>query len=431
MTGSIAARIDPSSSAAAASALRRCEQDDPGWHRVHLGIALLWAFSQGISTSIEGVTWGLLAAVSLLRLPHTQRTISRPLRDPAWLLLAGWQLWLVLSATWAVPGAVEGWSWLRPYRWLITPLLLWPVFASRPWVLLSAMAAGAVVQTVAILAEAWDGERWSTYTDLDGLLGFGSLIWILGTASVIGFGSLAVLRRWGLLLGVAVGSIGTIGVLLSASRAMLIGIAISLALLMLRPCGTLRGWRLLAMSLVAIVAVAASGWLSQTPAWTRIVAEFTTVDGRPVPLLELHSGSHRIGLWVGTWEIILDRPLLGSGRGSFPTRIGAWADATLESTDDPGAARAIRTVGRIQHPHNMLMNTWVEGGIPAVLLLGGGLFLLTRSLWRSSAQDAAAATALGLLAIVLVGAMLNIAEHRAPGALLAVAMLIHWAPRDP
>lgn len=140
----------------------------------------------------------------------------------------------------------------------------------------------------------------------------------------------------------------------------------------------------------------------------------------------MRSGSHRGTLLLASWELGSQSPIIGHGRRSFGPLIREWT--AERAAAQPELAKELRSVGELNHAHNSVVNAWVEGGLPAAMLFAGGLTVLTLRVWRCSRTDAAAAAAMALLAIVLLGTMVGIAEAKAGSALLAVAMAISWRP---
>lgn len=411
------------------AALLRCERDDPRGHAMHLAAALAWGFLQSINNSLEGVAWGVLLAITVLRLPRIRGAFGPALRDPAWWLLLLWMGWMLLSVTWAHPD-VDRLAALRPARWLLMPLLLWPVMG-YPWLLLGAIAAGALVQAVAAFAMSMGSEGFLRYSDMRSLTSFGQLQTILGTLLAVSVGAVAALPgraanwRWAL-LGIA--AIAAAGILQTAALAPLAAGLAGIAILLVRPKRP-HGLRRLALTALVGAAMLAGLFAAGVgvPAVSRLKEDLRQFSSVEPQIALMRSGSHRGTLLLASWELGSQSPLVGHGRRSFGPLIREWTATRAES--QPEMANELRLVGELNHAHNSFLNAWVEGGLPAAALLAGGLTVLTVRVWRRSAADAAAATAMALLAIVLVGAMVGIAEAKAGGALIAVAMAI--SRRDP
>jgi O-antigen ligase len=414
---------------ASSAALARCERDDPRGHAVHLAAAAAWGFFQSINNSLEGIAWGMLLAVAILRLPKIRRDLAPALRDPAWWLLLLWMAWMLLSVSWTHP-EVDRLEALRPARWLLTPLLLWPVMG-YPWLLLGAIAAGGLVQAVAAIGMSIGPDGLRTYSDMRSLTSYGQLQTVLGSLLAISAGAVAALPagkanwRWPLL---AAAAIAAFGILQSAARAPLLAGLAGMAILLVRPR---RPHALRRLGLFAAAGAAAVAGLSLAgmgvPGAARLQEDLQRLSSDEAATAIMRSGAHRGTLLLASWDLGSQSPLVGHGRRSFSPLIREWT--AERAAEQPELAEELRLVGELNHAHNSVVNAWVEGGLPAAALLTGGLAVLTLRVWRRSRTDAAAAAAMALLAIVLVGAMVGIAEAKAGGALIAVAMAI--SRRDP
>lgn len=410
-----------------AEALALCEREDPRGHALHLAAAAAWGFCQSIANSPEGIAWGILVAVTILRLPRIHAVFVPAVRDPCWLLFMLWMLWMLLSASWAHP-EVDRLAALRPVRWVFTPLLLWPVMG-YPWLLLAAIGAGGLVQVAAALTMSNGAEGPLIYHHMRSLTSFGQLQIFAGTLLAIAIGSSSVLpaamRLWRIpLLASAVAAAMVIAQ--SAGRASFLGAIGSVSVLLVRPKrGRLA--RRIAICIVLAALTIASLVLAGigVPATSRFLDEyrrFATTDHES--MLE-QIASHRGVLWTASWEMIEAKPILGHGRNSYPPLIRRWAaDAGSDASDRP----LTWDPEPINHAHNSILNIWVEGGLVAVVLFAGGLVLLSRRLWCRSAIDEVAAIAVALMAIVLVQALFGMAEHKAGGALIAVSLAISLRP---
>ncbi|MGA1057795.1 MAG: hypothetical protein ACO3Y3_08875 [Phycisphaerales bacterium] len=425
--------------------LEQAERDDPRGHALHIAAAMAWCFLQAIANTPEAIAWGLLAAISLLRLPRLWRCYAPALRDPVWLLFVAWWIWSLVTLAWAPP-EVEIARQARPERALLTPLLLWPV-AHRAWPLLAALAAGSAIQAISVLAYAMgpmlSGDPARTYVDVRGLMAFGQMGWYLQIAAVVPLAAIAATRgagRWSML---PIPAIATIDILLSGLRSVLANLVVGVLVVALRPRRASR----LAPSLLAAAVLAAafaSVWLAAPAAATRLV------DGplRAVALLlgpdgplgadralatpdessreaVLSLASDRVGLLVASGNLIAESPrtvLLGHGKGAFPSLLDAWAEDA--AGDDPSLREFATRVAFNNHPHNAYARAWVEGGLPQFALATLALWLLAARLWRRSRGDAALAAMLAIYAAVLVSSFVGIVEAKAPGAIIALAIAL-------
>jgi len=405
-------------------ALERLEREDPRGHTLQLLAAMAWCVLGGLGSTAESVGWGLLLAIALIRLPKSWATYRPAIRDPAWILMGVWWLWGLLSLTWAVPGTdlVEG---MKPYRWLLTPLLLWPV-AGRPLVLLSCLGIGVFVQTAATLLMSWGSEGLASYTEMRGLANVGDLSWNLTVALVLAAAAIRFAPWRRLPGGLAMLAVASIAVAHAAFRFSLLTIALTIAVLVTRPrdrWSSSGRWVLIAAMLsVGVVLVVRE----DTPLLERTRQELAMLRSMPWDEAMIRAGSSRGGGFVAAVELIAQRPWFGGGRASYPILVGDWASAkAAEAPEDAGAYARIST---ITNPHNIYLLSWVEGGVVSVLLVTGGLWTLAVRLWRRAAREPIMATALAVYGAVLVGSFISIIEFRAPGGLIALCMAISRNP---
>lgn len=441
----------------ARSLLERAERDDPRGHALHVAAAMAWCFLEAIANTPEAIAWGALLAVWVLRLPRIWRCLVPALRDPIWLAFLAWWLWSLLTLLWSPP-EVDLARQLRPERAILTPLLLFPV-ASRPWALLGALAAGSAVQLVAVLVHAMlplaSGGSIRTYGEMEGLTAFRSMGWYLQIAAVVPLAAFAAMkdrRRWSLL---PLPILATIAIVLSGLRSVLGNLLAGAAMLALRPrrAGRARqamvGAALLAGAMLAASILAASS-LAPTS-----LERFARDPIRAVSLLlgpdgplgtaaavtspedssreaVLSLGSDRVGLWWASIDLIrgdLRTALVGSGRGSFPPRLAQWLDAEREA--HPRSEEFATRAASNRHPHNLQLRAWIEGGLPQLALATTAIWALAARLWRRSANDAALAAMLAVYAAVLLSSLVGIVEAKAPGAIIALAIALAGAAREP
>ncbi len=122
-----------------------------------------------------------------------------------------------------------------------------------------------------------------------------------------------------------------------------------------------RRWWWAAAALAGLVALAA----------TVLTAGFAGGVGRQMETsLYLVRNSPRFEVWRPAWELFLERPLAGSGLGTFGEVFPRVQPASLVGA-------------RWDQAHNDPLELLVTGGLVAVLLLGWGLFWLLRTAWRT------------------------------------------------
>lgn len=408
--------------------LDAAERADPAGHAMHLAAVAAWAFASGISNAAEGITWGILAAISVARIPKVWRCWIPILRDPLWLALFSWTAWLCLSSALS-PLALEGGRRLVPERWVFTPLLVWPTL-SRPWVLLAAMGAGACVQVASVLVMSWSKGGWLRNAGAAGFSGFGQLQWQLHCAVTLcaaGVRWLPARARW-----VAVPALAaSLFVVERGSRRLaLLGVTAATALIMLRPWPRVsrRAW--VALGAVAILLAGAVVWsgAAQRTASVWKSALRSADDGDPYMAVNTAVGM-RLVLGHAAIDMGFVRPALGNGRGSYRHLLKEWAVG--ERADHPSRAAMLKRleISEINDAHNALLNAFAEGGVPAALLLGTALLGTGWRLWRRARTAVSASVAFALYSAILLGMVCQPVTAKAPGAIIAVCLAISGIDR--
>lgn len=419
----------------ARSALDAAERADPRGHAMHVVAAVTWAFLQSLTNAGEGIAWGVLAAVALARMPKVWRCYGAPVRDPVFLALLGWFAWMPLTVLWG-PDLIPSDRHLAPERWVLTPLLLWPVMA-RPWLVLGPMGMGALVQVALTLAWSWTGEGWARYMAMSSWSNFGQLVWQVSTAATLaGVGLRSV--PWKGKAPVAIAwSASMLAVALTAVRTAMVSLLVAMAIVLVRPRWRRRpaGW-VMAASIVLMFGVA-TGLVLISPAMTRVresldraeQIEASDIGTREQTLALVTSA--RWTLARAAIDMGMAHPIFGGGRGSFKVELPRWALRRM--AEDPGLAPFYvqLTEGTLADAHNALLQAWAEGGVPSVAFLSYALFALGWRLWRQSASDPMGAAALALFSLVLVAVPVSIVTAKAPGAIIATCLAISWAVPSP
>ncbi|EOC0207734.1 Wzy polymerase domain-containing protein [Cronobacter dublinensis] len=110
------------------------------------------------------------------------------------------------------------------------------------------------------------------------------------------------------------------------------------------------------------------------------------VNGEPYLMARDYSGSNRERwhILVITWHMIMEKPQLGWGYGTFEYAFSRWVLAHPEMNYIYSAV--------IAHPHNELLYMWFQGGVVALagmLLLVTGWLLMLKNAWRHGREAAA------------------------------------------
>jgi O-antigen ligase len=413
---------------AARSGLEAAERADPRGHAMHICLALAWGFLQSITNAGEAITWGLLLAISLARLPKIWRCFLPVWRDPLWWILVTWAFWWAFAGLWGPQ--VQGRSRVfLPERWMLTPLMLWPVMG-RPWLILGAMALGGAVQAGWIAVMSWHGSGWRTKLAANGLSSLSQSQWQTATAFVLSacalrFGSWPM-RAAALFMVMVSG----LGVIVLAVRTML---AASLAGACVSLTGCLPSRRAAVLRMVTVasgVALVGGALLAWSPPGRSLRASLSqgmdALRSGSGAVAALRASSARLPLAQAALDIGSEHPVVGGGRGAFAAGLPAWAKAEIAA--DPALAKTYAPflAGTLTDAHNAILQAWVDGGIPAATLLAALLAGLALRLWRRSRTSPVACTALALYSIVLVNVPGGIITAKSPGALIAVCLAIGW-----
>ena len=408
--------------------LDAAERADPFGHAVHLALALLWAFLQSITNAGEGIAWGMLLGFAILRVPKIWWCWSGAMRDPLWWVMVGWFAWTSLTSAWGPDLGTTTPSPI-PDRWLLTPLMLWPVMG-RPWLLLGAMAVGGAAHACATLVLSWNGGGWGTYGEVRGLSALMMTQWQFVSAFVLCVAGI----RWTTGMGRAAAILAmvpcAVAVWILAVRTVLVAAIVGVVAVFMRPIPRARGawWPLVAAGAIALLV--GSLLVVRSPAWARVqdgleVARELRAEGRTDAAVGAASGA-RLMLVRAACDIGLEHPILGGGAGWFAARLPQW---TLgEIARDPRERQYFDAwpAGELNNAHSALLHAWVDGGIPSAALLATLLFGLAWRLWTQSRTMPIAAVALALYSVVLVNVPFGIPTTKAPGALIATCLAISW-----
>jgi hypothetical protein len=405
--------------------LDAAERADPRGHAIHVALAVLWAFLQSITNAGEGIAWGMLLAIAILRVPKVWWCWLPALRDPLWWVMAGWFAWTSLTTLWG-PDLGASTPSRVPDRWLFTPFMLWPVMG-RPWLVLGAMAAGGAAHACVALVLSWKGSGWGTYGEVRGLSGLNMTQWQFLSSFVLCLAGVRWMGGAGRAAAILAAVPAAMGVWILAVRTVMAAAVAGCSVALLRPFPRLRlrTWAIVSVGIMLGVAM-----VPRSPAWQRAsdalrqAVELRQMDMESAAA-EAASGG-RLTLIEAAWDIGREHPILGGGAGWFEARLPQWAlkQMARERRDSDLFAGLLQ--GSLNNAHSTLLQAWVDGGIPSAALLATLLFGLAWRLWTQARTSALAGTALALYAIVLMNVPFGIATTKAPGALIATCLAISW-----
>lgn len=401
---------------------RSVERQDPIGSAVHLCVAVAWAASVAIGRVPEGVLWGVLVVIAVVRVHRTWHLYYAMFASRPWRWLALVWLWGLLVILWSPEWPDSALEWLKfavPRAFFIVPMV-WPLL-HRWRMLVWALAIGAGVAALASVANVQlISHRYSA-----GLL---ADVGVAAAVAIMVHSSSIRVYFWGLL---ACGAVEAQLALMQGRAAFLASGAAIIAILArpLRKPGVVPNWLTAAAMVVVGVGVLALGGgsmvkrfgepfkLLQQERATQVQGESKQLTpaqiqaqearvSRTVPTLNV-----RIVLWRIAWERSLERPLLGHGHGAWkpavrqavstdPTRYGAdvIGEGWLAVTPPP-------------HAHNVLFDQVFTKGLIGLVFFLGLLACLWRRTWAMAGHDAARTAMLGILAAWCVGATMTGADQ--------------------
>ena len=340
----------------------------PSPGRASGSVVLLLVLALALSLFYTGQNLYFYAGSCLLALAALPVAIWRP-QSPAYLVLgpAGF----VLLALFLWTAAATAWSSV-PYNTQINAgligaallhYLVWrllnPVHGVPRMAVAAALGIGGAVTAVLLVQIALGQRPTASFLNPNTAAGFVNLLWPL--AAVLALSATVVRRHRTLLLAMVAGMVFALSY--DGSRAALLALAAALTVLLMgggRIAPLARRAALAAVVLGAVLLAQASGGILASGSAAGAAQPATLVDPAT-------AGASRLRIWEATAEMIAVRPWLGFGPGTFFQAYPAWRP--------PGDGSAAF------HVHNDYLQYWVEGGLPALILLfaflavAAGLFL--------------------------------------------------------
>ncbi|PIQ95814.1 MAG: hypothetical protein COV67_12845 [Nitrospinae bacterium CG11_big_fil_rev_8_21_14_0_20_56_8] len=109
-------------------------------------------------------------------------------------------------------------------------------------------------------------------------------------------------------------------------------------------------------------------------------------------------------IWKTAFEIFKDHWLTGTGPWTFSLPFPVYKDAVLQGGEPQ---YVLEELGRVNHAHNLFLQTAADTGLPGVLLLLAILALLLKDGWSSPAKGQSAVLNLLFLRVALAGFLLH------------------------
>lgn len=150
-------------------------------------------------------------------------------------------------------------------------------------------------------------------------------------------------------------------------------------------------------------------------------------ESRKISFLS-NSALHRILIWKTAAERIQERPLLGYG---FDTSRALYPQSArvpvIMRADDPPRAYDLNFEPIPLHPHNMMLQVWLETGLVGAILVLGALLAVVAAVAQSRWQVPERAVCYGFFATALFIALISFGAWQAwwlSGLWLAAALMV-------
>ncbi|MDG1838731.1 MAG: O-antigen ligase family protein [Phycisphaerales bacterium] len=432
--------------------LRHAAAADAFGHRIHIALAMAWAFF----VPLVMIPWAkdvaliLLVGWSLARvLFGSVRYAWGPLfRMPlAWLITA-WLVWTGLSILWS-PAPVWGLDEYKAFRAFLIPILVFPVlfeFRKMLW----AFLAGAAIVTVIQLLQVSDlaGLPRDSYSrrSMDRFCAWiapnpGGL---LLAGAFVAHAAWLLAERRGRMAGVHVAGavLAAIGVLFMNNRGAFVASGIGAALVCMVVVILLPSVRakvlLVATSIVfgltcgLYVDEMILGSKISAPIEQRIQRGLDDLKGTAEfekrPLVS-RSLTYRLEVWSALLDDIQDRPLLGTGMG------GLWHafddHPEFISNDRTGKSKKHKPAyNNHKHGHNSWLFVPATTGLIGMALMWGTLGTAIAGLCRRARRHPEAIVSFGILVVWMIGNVFDsLLLSGSTSCLLIIGLLAAFVPQ--
>ncbi len=373
--------------------LEEAARADPIGHSVQ---AIMAGVCIGLlPVTVAGATIALIVLLiyAILRLHCTGAISWALLRRPVMVASFGLAVWWAVTTLWS-PTPWYGLEHLRALRWLILPVLVWPVIDHRDYFIICALCGIAVLNVSQLVEAAAQYAETGRFADRAGGLmthepyaGLWSLVGMFGWLGLV----MAGRRWWRLAAGIGF-CLATVGLLIAGGRAAWVATVIAggvmLPILWLR-CPVYRRWILIGTALVPLLILAA--WpvfgapAEKIFAHTRYGVRKFIETGNPAgyQMIRLLWNKRALVYWTSA-------PVQGVGLGGFSALIlqddvlrDTSRDATRsDKSNDPNWRGYVA-----EHPHNTYVVALSETGLIGFGLLAIILIATWRQCWKAISSD--------------------------------------------
>lgn len=171
---------------------------------------------------------------------------------------------------------------------------------------------------------------------------------------------------------IAVVSAGTVCVLLAWSKGALLALCIGALILF---------WGQVSKRLVIILTALFASLIIFIPGIRQATIDLAT--------LQTPSGQSRLALYRGSWELIKQHPLAGTGLAHFGTAFESVRPETFTE--------------KLIYPHNIFLNFWLETGLLGLIALLSLIACIIRVVWMQRHNPEVLALGVALLAMLIHG----------------------------
>ncbi len=396
--------------------------------KVHALAACGWIVAIGISTAAEAITFGLLAAVSVVRWREVARRIAdRSIRWPI-LLLTGLLGWMVIACSWGGSGIPL--NDRLPERTFIGIWLVVGAAIPRRWLMASLSAAGLWWSLALLLPKlglappsALQPKHVSqTFLGFDALAAAGLGLTVAGRSHRLRIAGVTLVI-------IAIGGAG-----LAASRghvlAMLVAIPCCFALVAI-----LQGQRAFRALAAILCTVAALVFVPQLPVWTKARAalersKILTTDAPGPEQIYRAADPVRADLHHWTWIHAIEAPFMGHGSRTWGRDFRASMDSGHGSFNWDAKRRA--RLARIDTAHSLFLDVAYEFGFIGLATMLAVATSLLCALPRANTDIQRAAMAALLIITGVAGLGDLVLNSRPMAARFAIAFALAAMPvRDP
>ncbi|MDP7070949.1 MAG: O-antigen ligase family protein [Phycisphaerales bacterium] len=416
--------------------LNRAAQEDPTGHKVHAAMAAVCVGLLPITTAGSTIALVVLMVYACLRLHCTAGVTKDAMRRPVVLVSICLVVWWATTLLWS-PAESLGVEHLRATRWLVLPLLVWPVIEYRSILMLCMLVGVAGLNVSQFVEVAGQYVESGGFDDrVGGLMTHEPFAGLWSAVGIVGWSVLLMVgARW-LKMIAAIGlMLATAGVVVAGGRGA--WVALAATILVMVPLIWVR-WPhyrrpvLIAVAIAPVVATASwpilGGAAIKVYKHTRygVTKYFETGNAAGHQMIRLMWAQRALSYWSTD-------PIEGVGLGGFSSLISkdeVLRDASIaanrnDRSDDPDWRGYTA-----EHPHNTYLVALTETGLIGFGLLVSLLIFAWRLCWNIARQGGVGLALLGWMLLWLVGAAFDCYMYAGQMvSLLAVIVSLSMAGR--